>query len=263
MTRHRFFVSKDQIRKEEVFLSGAQARQVHQVLRLRPGDKIFVLNNEGWEFEVELQTTRPDLANGRINQSWLVSSEPRVHLTLFQSNLKQDRFEWVLQKGTELGVAAFVPMISERTVVRQKTLKKNKLARWQRIINEAAEQSGRGLLPELAQPIEFDAALELAQSSHLAMIPWTGEKANSIGTAVAGITQQLAHSPRRIALILGPEGGFAESEIVAAQAARIVPITLGPRILRAETAALVAATLTLNETGELQLGQDESGAGEV
>ena len=113
MTRHRFFISKEQIRNESVFLTGDQARQVHNVLRLRPGDKIYVLNNEGWEFEVELLTTHPDQVTGHLVNRWQVKSEPTIRLTLFQSTLKQDKFEWILQKGTELGVASFVPMITE------------------------------------------------------------------------------------------------------------------------------------------------------
>ena len=263
MTRHRFFISKEQIRNERVFISGDQARQIHQVLRLRAGDKISVLNNEGWEFEVDLLTTRPDQVTGRLVKRWQVKSEPWVHLTLFQSSLKQDRFEWILQKGTELGVSSFVPMISKRSVVRQTTLKQNKLARWQRILCEAAEQSGRGLIPSLAQPVDFAAALEAAQTSHLAMIPWTGEKENTISTVLAHANHHLSHPVRKIALLLGPEGGFAESEIQAAQLAKIVPITLGLRILRAETAAIVAATLTLHETGEMQLPRSENGKPDV
>ena len=127
MTKHRFFISKQQIKNENVFLSGDQARQIHQVLRLHPGDKISVLNNDGWEYEVDLLTTSPDQVTGHVEKKWHVESEPAIRLTLFQSTLKQDKFEWILQKGTELGVASFVPMITERSIVRQTPLKQNKL----------------------------------------------------------------------------------------------------------------------------------------
>lgn len=259
MTRHRFFIRKEQIRKETVFLSGDQARQINQVLRLRPGDFISVLNNEGWEFEVELQTIRRDQVIGQVLRSWPVTSEPGIRLTLFQSHLKQDKFEWVLQKGTELGVASFVPVVTERSVIRQTTIKQNKLTRWQRIIGEAAEQSGRGLLPRLEKTVDFDAALQAAQASQAAMIPWTGEKENRIADVLARSTSQPLRS---IALFLGPEGGFSEAEIEAAQAAGITPITLGPRILRAETAAIVATTITMNEAGEMQFSTGEKGQAE-
>lgn len=252
MSRHRFFISRQQMRKEEVFLSGYQARQIHQVLRLRPGDKITVLDNEGWEYEVELQATRTDQVSGRVVSSWQVASEPRLHLTLYQSMLKQDRFEWIVQKGTELGVSSFVPMVTERSVVRLSKLKRNKMVRWQRIIREAAEQSGRGFLPTLSQPVDFASAVAEIQPDSLAMIPWTGEKAGTIAAMLGAQSGENASPPAQIALFLGPEGGFSTAEIELARSGGIAPITLGPRILRAETAAIVAATLTLHEAGEMQ-----------
>ena len=251
MTRHRFFINKTQIRNQSVFITGNQARQVHNVLRLRQGDKICVLDNEDWEFEVELLATNPEQITGLVVAKWQVESEPTSRLTLFQSSLKQDKFEWVLQKGTELGVASFVPMITERSIVRQNTLKQNKLLRWQRIICEAAEQSGRGRIPTLAQPIEYVAALKAAQISHLAMIPWEYELDKTIATTLALNSRHKSHHIRKVALLIGPEGGFTESEIQDAQSANIMPVTLGPRILRAETAAIVAAALTFHELGEI------------
>jgi 16S rRNA (uracil1498-N3)-methyltransferase len=251
MTKHRFFISKEQIRNKSVFLTGDQARQIHNVLRLRQSDKIYVLNNEGWEFEVELLTTNPDQVTGLLVNRSRVESEPTIRLTLFQSRLKQDKFEWVLQKGTELGIASFVPMITERSIVRQTTLTQNKMVRWQRIICEAAEQSGRGRIPTLSQPIEYIAALEAAQTSHLAMIPWENELDKTIAATLALNNRHEPHHIHNIALLIGPEGGFTESEIQDAQSVNIMPVTLGPRVLRAETAAIVAAALTFNELGEM------------
>jgi 16S rRNA (uracil1498-N3)-methyltransferase len=251
MTNHRFFINKKQIRNDSVFLNTTQARQIHNVLRLRQGDKISVLNNEGWEYEVELLTTRPDQVTGRLLNKWQVKSEPKIRLTLFQSRLKQDKFEWVLQKGTELGVASFVPMITERTIVRQSNLKPNKLARWRRIMSEAAEQSGRGRIPTLSPPMEYAAALNAAQASHLAMIPWENELGNTIATTLDLNNRRESHNISSVAILIGPEGGFTELEIQDAQAANIIPVTLGPRILRAETAAIVATALTLHELSEM------------
>jgi 16S rRNA (uracil1498-N3)-methyltransferase len=226
---------------------------------LGSGDTIHVLNNEGWEFEVEIQSTRRDQVTGQVLKRWRVASEPQLHLTLFQSRLRQNKFELILQKGTELGAASFVPVVTERSLNRQMALKQNKKNRWQRIIREAAEQSGRGLIPELTQPLDFDAALEAAQTSQLAMIPWTGEKEKSIPGVLAASQPSASQPMRSIALFLGPEGGFSEAEIQAAQAANIIPITLGPRILRAETAAIVAITLAMSAAGEMELTTGDSG----
>ena len=251
MTKHRFFISKEQIWNKSVFLTGDQARQVYNVLRLRQGDTIGVLDNDGWEFEVELLTSSPDQVTGRLLKKWQVDSEPTIRLTLFQSRLKQDKFEWILQKGTELGVASFVPMINERSIVRQTTLKQNKVARWQRIMCEAAEQSGRGRIPTLSQPMEYVAALKAAQANDLAMIPWEGALEKTIATTLDFNNNDDSNNIQTVALLIGPEGGFTESEIQDAQSANIIPVTLGPRILRAETAAIVAAMLTLHELGEM------------
>ena len=165
--------------------------------------------------------------------------------------LKQDKFEWVLQKGTELGVASFVPMITERSIVRQTNLKPNKLARWQRIMSEAAEQSGRGRIPTLSAPVEYIAALRQAQASHLAMIPWENEPVNTIGATLDISSHPEALPIPVVAILIGPEGGFTDSEIQDARSANILSVTLGPRILRAETAAIVATTITLHELREM------------
>ena len=125
------------------------------------------------------------------------------------------------------------------------------MVRWQRIICEAAEQSGRGRIPTLSQPIEYIAALEAAQTSHLAMIPWENELDKTIAVTLALNSHHEPHTIHNIALLIGPEGGFTESEIQDAQSVNIMPVTLGPRILRAETAAIVAAALTFHELGEM------------
>lgn len=258
MTTHRFFVNKNQLRGENVIVTGSQARQMHSVLRLRKGDPIRILDNEGWQYEVELLTVNPDQVTGHIATKSAAIGEPVARLTLYQSLLKQDKFEWVLQKGTELGVSSFVPLITERTIVRQTKLKQNKLVRWQRIIREAAEQSGRGLIPTLFQPIEFAAALAETQSNHIALIAWENEAQRTLSATLrsdevpfSANRPTLPSSPTA-ALFIGPEGGFTDKEVETAQSASIIPVSLGPRILRAETAAIVATALFLNELGEMK-----------
>ncbi len=251
MTRHRFFISKEQIKDTSVYLSDDQARQIHHVLRLRQGDRINILTNDGWEYEVELLTTNSDQATGTLTNGWLVGNEPTIKLALYQSMLKQDKFEWVLQKGTEIGVTSFIPIITKRTIIRQIKLKQNKIARWQRIISEAAEQSGRGRIPTLSQPIEYAAALTTVQTEQSAMIPWESESKNTIAAYLDRNKARNSQLIQNVALFIGPEGGFSDQEVLDARGAGIMPVTLGPRILRAETAALIAATITLHELGEM------------
>ena len=251
MRQYRFFVSTDQIHGQRLVLTGSQARQIYSVLRMRETERITVLDNRGWQYEVRLDKVSSDLVMGEVLARESALGEPKVKLTLFQALLKKDNFEWVLQKGTELGVARFVPLITQRCVVRQKRIKPVKLQRWQRIMSEAAEQSGRGRLPELAEPLFLTEALEDAGKFDQAIIPWEEEREVSLLHALKENVSNRP-SPLGIALLIGPEGGFEEEEIVAAQTAGVQPVTLGPRILRAETAAIVAAALTLSAAGELK-----------
>lgn len=248
MTQHRFFIKPEQIKKELVTLSGNQARQIAGVLRLSEGDRIHVLDNQGWGYEVELEMVKSVKVVGRVQKKDREKGEPSVRLTVYQSMLKRDNFEWVLQKGTELGVSKFVPMISQRTIVRLTEIKKNKRQRWERIIIEAAEQSGRGIIPALSQPVSLQAILSAQRNADLTLIPWEKESARSL---LAALKQNKQGTLSNIGLIIGPEGGFAEEEISAAVTAGIIPVTLGPRILRAETAAIAASALLLSELGEM------------
>jgi 16S rRNA (uracil1498-N3)-methyltransferase len=250
MRQYRFFISADQIHGQRLMLKGNQARQIYSVLRMRETERITVLDNRGWQYDVRLDKVSSNLVMGELLTRQDAVGEPRIELTLFQALLKKDNFEWVLQKGTELGVTRFVPLITQRCVVRQKTIKTTKLQRWQRIISEAAEQSGRGRLPELAAPVFLTEALENTDKFDQAFIPWEEEQEVSLFNALRKGASELPSS-LRIAIFIGPEGGFDEEEIAAAQRTGVRPVTLGPRILRAETAAIVAATLALSAAGEL------------
>ena len=251
MRQYRFFVSPDQIRGRSLKLTGGQARQVYGVLRMREADHILALDNRGWQYEVRLDKVTSSLVTGEIISREPASGEPRTELTLYQALLKKDNFEWVLQKGTELGVSRFVPLITQRCVVRQKSIKPAKLERWQRIIVEAAEQCGRGRLPELLAPFALPDALAGAAEYDSALIPWEGETERGLVNAMSIKGVDGSSDARRIALFIGPEGGFADEEVAEAVALGVQSVTLGVRILRAETAAVVAATLALSAMGEL------------
>lgn len=244
---HRFFVSREALDAERVALPADVAHQLRAVLRMSPGDRIIVLDNSGWEYEVELAELSPQTAWGTVLSRTLSHTEPRTKITLYQSFLKGQRFEFVLQKGTELGIVAFVPVISARCVVSSLDSASRKTARWERIIREAAEQSRRGRLPDLAPALFFrDACLRATRSGQLALIPWEGETTTSLREALDRMQR-----PFSVSLFVGPEGGFDESEIAVARQAGVIPVHLGPRILRAETAGLVAASAILFAYGDL------------
>jgi 16S rRNA (uracil1498-N3)-methyltransferase len=258
---HRFFIPPTWIQENTVTLSGAVVHQLRDVLRLRAGDRIVVLDDSGWEYTVQLTAIEHERASGRLELKVLSRGEPRPKLTLYQSMLKGQNFEWVLQKGTELGIVEFVPMVSDRCVVASlDDVSKSKIERWQRIITEAAEQSRRGRLPRLHPPLLFPQACERARHADLALLPWEEESQRSLRSMLVDSENLTARmrgktitlrKPFSIHLFIGPEGGFTSREVDQARRYGLTPISLGPRILRAETAGLVAAAIILYQLDDI------------
>lgn len=242
---HRFFVSPDSIQKDVVHFTAAQAHQLRDVLRMRGGDEIVVLDNAGNEYRVVLSQVTREAAEGVIREKRAAVGEPKTQIILYQALLKADKFEWVLQKGTEIGIAAFVPIVTERSV---QDAGKNKLARWAQIVTEAAEQAGRGKIPPLYphQPLVQALAAAIASGGFL-LLAWEQETSLDIKAALDSSDAKVIH------LFVGPEGGWAENEVVSARERGAHSITLGSRILRAETAGLVAVSAILYARGDLSL----------
>ena len=181
-----------------------------------------------------------------VREKSLSLAEPRINVVLYQALLKGEKFEFVLQKGTELGIASFVPLVCERCVVGPEHVTDKRLHRWQRIIAEAGEQSRRGKLPALTPVTPFEHACQSAQG--FSLLAWEGEKALGLR---AVLQAQGAKDIPSVNLFIGPEGGFSPAEVEFAHGCGVVPITLGGRVLRAETAGLVAATALLYHYGDL------------
>jgi len=257
---HRFFVSPDQLEGDRVIIAGPSAHQIRNVLRLGPGDSIFVLDNSGWEREAEIVEVDRGQVVGKVLGRTLATGEPRTKVSLYLGVLKGSHFEFVLQKGTELGIVEFVPLISQRCVISSLDDVNKKSGRWQRIIQEAAEQSRRGRLPRLEPAMVFSRACERAKrTGGLSLMPWEDEEEVNLKLVLGKGERETKKSsfpsfhsrPFSVNLFIGPEGGFTFEEVILAQRYGIVPITLGPRILRAETAGLVAAAAILYELGDL------------
>jgi 16S rRNA (uracil1498-N3)-methyltransferase len=247
MTTNRFFIPTSSLTGEEVRLSPEQSHQVCQVLRLQAGDAIVVLDEDGMEYDVVLSEVRRTQTLGRVSAKRPAAGEPTVQLTLFQSLLAREKFEWVLQKGTEVGVARFVPILTERSLVRARVIEDNKLERWRRILTEAAEQSHRGRIPKLDPLVTFTDALAGLTDFDRSLIAVASEE----GAGLRQALQSSDNDPCEIALMIGPEGGFTDDEVARACETGAVPVCLGPRVLRTETAAVVATALILYELGEM------------
>jgi len=245
---NRFFVSKTDIQGEQVVLGREQAHQISHVLRMKPGERIIVLDNTGFEYEAVLTDIAKGKVAGRIESRHTGAGEPSVQLTLYQSLLSRDKFEIVLQKCTEVGVSRFVPVITQRSLVRDTdAVTPKKLTRWRRIITEAAEQSHRSRMPELAEPKRFEEIASELSGFDCSLIASPHEKQTTLRKALqSGKTE-----PKTVALLIGPEGGFADEEISSAVEAGAKAVGLGPRILRTETAAIISAALVLHELNQM------------
>lgn len=238
----RLYVAGPLLDGRPVSLDGPAAHRVARVLRLRPGDRIALFDGSGVEAVAELVSVTPSRAEAKVLSVRPGLPEPAVRVTLCQSVVKGERFEWALEKGTEIGVARFVPIFTERNVARP--AEGAKLERWRRIVVEAAEQCGRSVVPEVASPLSFDGALDTLGLP--ALIPYEGEHTATMRAALDALRR-----PRALTILIGPEGGFTAQEIERAVSRGARTISLGPRILRSETAGIVAATLALTYLGGL------------
>jgi 16S rRNA (uracil1498-N3)-methyltransferase len=248
---HRFFVPPELLAQESVRLTGALAHQIHNVLRMQPGQQVTLLDNSGWEYTVGLTAVSSKEVQGQVVERSVKANEPRTKITLYQSVLKGSRFEWALQKGTELGVSEFVPVIASRCILQNLADAEAKFPRWQRVILEAAEQCGRAKFPALLPAVMFAAACERAgDGGSLALMPWEEETTFTLKWVLRPQGNGIAR-PFNISLLVGPEGGFTAEEASRAAGYGIRTVTLGPRILRAETAGMVAAAAIFYEMGDL------------
>ena len=242
---HRFFVPPEWLRGDGARLEGQVAHQINRVLRMSPGDRVVLLDNSGSEYLTELTTFQGNHIEGRIVSRAVALSEPRVQVTLYQSLLKGDKMDLVMQKGTELGAACFVPVVTRRSVSRP-SRGEQQLTRWRRIVTEAAEQSGRGLLPQVCSAVGLSEAFRKLPEG-LALMPYEEERGCSMREALQVDTGQTG----QVSIFIGPEGGWERDEVASARSHGVLPVSLGQRILRAETAAIAAMTVAMYSLGEL------------
>jgi 16S rRNA (uracil1498-N3)-methyltransferase len=247
---HHFFLTKTTLVLHEQIDLAEIHHQLQVVLRLTAGEQIVLLDNQGRAFLTEIIAVTRKRAVGHLLAELPAPAAPAVEITLYQCTLKADKFEWVLQKGTELGVSRFVPVISQRSIVRPADAVLKKYERWQAILREAAEQCGGGHIPRLAPPLDWPVALDHAQG--LRLLAWEESATSAFPVKQAVLSYANSdQSAKQVSLLVGPEGGIAEEEARAAQAAGWETISLGPRILRAETAALTGIVLTMTYFNEL------------
>ena len=237
----RFFASQEGMSGERILLTGENAQHA-KVLRLKPGETVLVCDGEGQECLCQIFSTDPwEL---RVTERRASQSEAAVRVSVYMAFPKADKLEHVIQKATELGAYEIAAFPSARCVSRpdEKSLKK-KLERWQKIAASAAEQSGRGRIPQVITLKSFSEAVCRACQAEKALMFYEHEEALTLKTALTG-------TYRTVSLLTGPEGGLEEGEVSQARAAGMQVCTLGKRILRCETAPLCALSAVMYDSGE-------------
>jgi 16S rRNA (uracil1498-N3)-methyltransferase len=232
MARRRFFV--DAIQRGYAQITGHDAHHLTRVLRVEPGQKFEISDNLN-VYLAEVETARKDLVRFQILEK-IEAAEPVAHTVLFAALIKFERFEWLLEKATELGVEEVTPVQTERSEKGLEHAAQKRLLRWKRIAREASEQSRRARLPSIALPIELADALRTG-TGHRYLLEEAG------AMPILGVLPEARQPGDRVALLAGPEGGWTDRERVAIQAAGWAPVSLGQRILRTETAAIAALAI--------------------
>jgi len=244
---HRFFVAPDVFDGSETRFPVEISRQIASVLRLKPGQVVTILDNRGHCRPVELLEVDSKHTLGQPGSIEPAGNEPAVELILCPALTQREKFELILQKGCELGVKEFRPMITSRTLVQESRELEDKLPRWQKILQEAAEQCGRGLIPSILPPVKLEMLLNRLGDTRGYIFH---EKIEGNGYA-AELSAQLTGGLKQFALLVGPEGGFSEEEVNQARLAGMHPVSLGPRVLRMETAAIAACAISMAAAGEM------------
>ena len=220
-------------------LSGDEGRYLSRVLRLAEGDSVTICTDGGLEYECSIKEIKGKSVIVSIDSLCRVERESPLDITLCQALPKGKKMDLILQKGTDLGVRRFVPFISSRSVSRPAG-ETEKSSRWSKIVLEAARQCGRNFIPKVEVPIPFDELLsslsEINDDGVLKLIPWEGEEGEGIKSLAGKDVQD-------VFLLIGPEGGFSEEEVVRAGQAGFKPVTLGRRLLRTETAGLATVSI--------------------
>jgi len=251
----RVFLADDAIRDDLATVRGPDAHHLQTVLRLGPGDGFLVVDALGRERAATITAAEPGRVLAMLGEPRRRPVEPMVGLTVYHGLPRAARYETALRMGTELGVTGFVPVLSARSVVRlDDDDTARKCERWQRIVTEAAKQCGRQRPPQVDPPVSWEGALvHLAQSGLPGVMPsagLAGSDAPALGDCVAALAGEV-RARGGLALFIGPESGFNLAEEASARDAGVTLVTMGPRILRTETAAVVAAAIALDRLAEL------------
>ncbi|HHU77975.1 MAG: 16S rRNA (uracil(1498)-N(3))-methyltransferase [Caldicoprobacterales bacterium] len=246
---HRFFVEPEQISGSTAVIAGDDAHHIQNVLRLHIGEEIILCNGRGTDYRAVIQSMGKEQVRTELLSSEPSGTEPVTKVTLLQALPKASKMETVIQKCVELGMYELIPISTVRTVVRLANARdgEKKRIRWQRISEEAAKQSGRGIIPQIHTPVSFEETVAHLKSD-LKIILWEEERENSLRKVLQGLIDR----PASVAMLIGPEGGLDQKEADLARQHGWTTVSLGSRILRTETAGMAALAAIMYQLEELE-----------
>ncbi|HIJ55416.1 MAG TPA: 16S rRNA (uracil(1498)-N(3))-methyltransferase [Deltaproteobacteria bacterium] len=243
----RFYIRPEALNQKIGLISGSDAKHVVKVLRLKERDRLLLFDGNGFDYEAEIVRLSPEKAEVNILRKFPSKSEPVVHITVAQALLKDRKMDDIIRQITELGIFRWIPFPAHRSVSRLDSLRlSSRIERWERIAKESLKQCGRSKIPAIIPVDSFEAMLSLSENSEMKIIFWENE------TAALTDFKALHERPvQQIFIGIGPEGGFTEEEIERAAACGFQTLSLGPRILKSDTATVAACTLMQYLYGDL------------
>ncbi|WP_425446118.1 16S rRNA (uracil(1498)-N(3))-methyltransferase [Dethiothermospora halolimnae] len=244
---HRFFVDEEYIKEDTITIIEDNLKHIKNVLRLNIDDEILVCDGNKTEYICKIYSIDNKEVKVNIIGKRNSKSEPNIDITLYQGLPKASKMDLIVQKLTEIGVTRIVPIKTNRCVVKINNNKKEekKLERWQKIIEGAAKQSGRGIIPKIDNIIDLDTMVNSFDEDSLTIVPYENEDKKGLKEVLQNF------KGNKINIIIGPEGGFEEEEIRLLKGACGEIVSLGPRILRTETAGMITAGMVLYDLGDL------------
>lgn len=242
---HCFYCEEQNVAEQHIRITGSDVNHMKNVLRMKQGEQLTVCDGAGMEYICQIE----EFLGGEVILSILerkqASTELPVRLKLYQGLPKKDKMELIIQKAVELGAVEIIPVMTKRCIVKLEDEKKEakKIERWQAIAESAAKQSGRGIIPKVSRVMSYGEALKTASLEGMSLIPY--ELAQGM-TSLKEVAKK-AYKENVVSVFIGPEGGFEEAEIEKAKECGVVPVSLGKRILRTETAGFTTLSILMYE----------------
>lgn len=242
----RFFIPRDNISENQITVTGEDVAHISKVLRLGVGDFLTCCDGRGNDFFVKIAEVSKSEILCDIVDTKRSNTEPPVRVTLIQGLPKAAKMDYIIQKNTELGISDIYPCAMNRCI--SKNEKDKKTERWQKIAKEAAQQSGRGIVPQVHNTIDLDGAARILKSADIAFVAYECEEENNLKDVLLS-----CENPETVSFLIGPEGGFDKSEVEFLRKSGISVISLGKRILRTETAGEAVLSMIMYEIGDINI----------